>query len=166
MAAPTDISASPYVTQFLKRAIQLSIDNVNLGGGPFGALVVSNDGVVIGEGANAVTLNCDPTAHAEIVAIRAACKNTKQFHLRNCIIYSSCEPCPMCLAAAYWAQISIVYFAATAEIAANAGFSDALIYEQLRLPREERSLAMIQIPEADAIRAFQIWTNRAGKIEY
>jgi tRNA(Arg) A34 adenosine deaminase TadA len=166
MAARTDTSNSPYITQLLRRAIQLSIESVDRGGGPFGALVVRADGEVIGEGTNVVTQECDPTAHAEIVAIRAACKNTKQFHLSGCIIYSSCEPCPMCLAAAYWTQIFTVYYAATAEVAANAGFSDALIYEQLRLPREERSLAMIQIPEIDATQAFRIWTNRAEKIEY
>jgi guanine deaminase len=129
-------------------------------------LVVSNDGEVIGEGANAVTQECDPTAHAEIVAIRAACKNTKAFHLRGCVIYSSCEPCPMCLAAAYWTQISTVYYAATAANAASAGFSDALIYEQLKLPREERSITMMQIPEIDALKAFQIWTSRVDRVDY
>ncbi|PSH05743.1 MAG: tRNA-specific adenosine deaminase [Acidobacteria bacterium] len=166
MAEHIDSTKLPYEIQFLRRAIHLSIESVSRGGGPFGALVVRNDGEVIGEGANAVTLECDPTAHAEIVAIRAACRNTGQFHLGNCVIYSSCEPCPMCLAAAYWAQISTIYYAASAAVAADAGFSDVLIYEQLRLPSEERSIALIQIPENDAIQAFQAWTNRAERIEY
>ncbi len=156
---------SPEISLWLGRAIQLAVENVKVGGGPFGALVV-RDGKIIGEGTNSVTRECDPTAHAEVVAIRAACKHEQQFHLNGCVLYTSCEPCPMCLATAYWAHISKIYYAATAEIAAAAGFADAFIYEQFRLPREERSIAMIQVPHVDAERAFQDWDKLATKIDY
>ena len=135
------------------------------GGGPFGALVV-RDGTIIGEGANSVTRECDPTAHAEVIAIRMACRHEQQFHLNGCVLYTSCEPCPMCLATAYWARISKIYYAATAETAAAAGFADAFIYEQFRLPHEERSIAMTQVPHVGADRAFQDWDKLPAKIDY
>jgi len=160
-----DGSDSAEISLRLGRAIQLAVENVKAGGGPFGALVV-RDGAIIGEGANSVTRECDPTAHAEVVAIRMACKHEQQFHLDRCVLYTSCEPCPMCLATAYWAHISKIYYAATAEMAATAGFADAFLYEQFRLPHEERSIAMIQVPQADANRAFEDWDKLAAKIDY
>ena len=152
-------------SRFMGQAIQLAIENVKQGGGPFGALIVRN-GQIIGEGANRVTAECDPTAHAEIVAIRAACKHEKQFHLEGCAIYTSCEPCPMCLASAYWAHVSTIYYAASAETAASAGFADAFIYEQFRLPRDERDIPLIHVPHIDADRAFQNWGKDPKKIDY
>ena len=156
---------SPDASRLIGRSIELAVENVKRGGGPFGALVV-RDGKVIGEGANSVTKEFDPTAHAEVIAIRMACRHEQQFHLNGCVLYTSCEPCPMCLAAAYWAHVSKIYYAATAEIAAAAGFADAFIYEQFRLPREERSIAMIQVPHVDVNRAFQDWNQQATKIDY
>jgi guanine deaminase len=160
-----DGSNSPDASRLVGRAIELAVENVKRGGGPFGALVV-RDGKIIGEGANCVTRECDPTAHAEVVAIRAACKHEQQFHLDGCVLYTSCEPCPMCLAAAYWARVSKIYYAATAETAASAGFADAFIYEQFRLPHEQRSIAMVQVPHVDAARAFQDWGKQPEKIDY
>jgi guanine deaminase len=156
---------SQEASRFMGRAIELAVENVKMGGGPFGALVV-RDGKILGEGANRVTRDFDPTAHAEVVAMRAACKGEKQFHLEGCVIYTSCEPCPMCLAAAYWAHIPKIYFAADAESAAKAGFADAFMYEQFRLPREERDVALVHVPHVDAERAFENWNKNAKKVEY
>lgn len=152
-------------SRFIGRAIQLAVENVTQGGGPFGALIV-RDGKIIGEGANQVTKDCDPTAHAEIIALRAACKREKQFHLDGCAIYTSCEPCPMCLSAAYWAHISTIYYAAAADSAAKAGFADAFIYEQFKLPREERDIALIKVPHVDSERAFQNWNENTARVDY
>jgi guanine deaminase len=156
---------SPDDSRFIGRAIQLAVENVRHGGGPFGALIV-RDGKIIGEGANRVTKECDPTAHAEIVALRAACKHEKQFHLNGCAIYTSCEPCPMCLAAAYWAHISTIYFAAPAGSAASAGFADAFMYEQFMLPRGERDIALVQVPHIGAEEAFQNWNKNTARVDY
>src|SRR5581483_864719 len=134
---------------FLEQAIDLAVENVRRGGGPFAALVVK-DGIVIATGVNQVTRANDPTAHAEIVAIREACRVLGDFQLTGCDLYSSCEPCPMCLGAIYWARPARLYFAATHEDAAAAGFDDAFIYEQLAVPRAERSIPMVRVEMEDA----------------
>ena len=147
----------------MERAIQLS--NISLGG-PFGAVVVNKEGIIIGEGHNEVTTNNDPTAHAEIVAIRRACNNTNNFQLDDCVIYTSCEPCPMCLSACYWARISKIYYANTREDAANIGFDDKYIYDEFSKSLEERSIPIIKINDTDAIKTFNNWQNNINKILY
>ncbi len=151
---------------FMKRTIELSIDNVRSGrGGPFAALVVK-DGAVIAEGTNRVTSTHDPTAHAEIVAIREACKLLGDFQLTGCEVYTSCEPCPMCLGAIYWARPTRVYFASTAQDAAAYGFDDSFILEQLRQPADRRKIPMKQIMREEALEAFRAWENKTDRIEY
>ncbi|MBI3663952.1 MAG: nucleoside deaminase [Acidobacteria bacterium] len=150
----------------MQRAIALAMDNVRSGrGGPFGAVVVK-DGAIIAEGANCVTAVNDPTAHAEIVAIRAACRALGTFQLTACDIYTSCEPCPMCLGAIYWARPAHVFFAATAADAAAAGFDDSFIYEQLPLPTEQRKIPMMPLMREQALAAFRAWLDTPGKIPY
>lgn len=151
---------------FMARAIQLSIENVYSGrGGPFGAVVVK-DGAVIAEGSNQVTSTNDPTAHAEVVAIREACRNLALFDLEGCEIYCSCEPCPMCLGAIYWARVSRIYFANADEDASKIGFDDSLIYRELAQPHAERKIPMIQMMREEALEAFRAWQNKPDKIEY
>ncbi len=163
---PGSRSKTTEAVRFLRHAIALSMENVRLGrGGPFAALVVK-DGRAVGVGANRVTLTNDPTAHAEIVAIREACRALGTFQLSGCALYASCEPCPMCLAAIYWARIERVYFAASAEDASRAGFDDSLILRQLRLPRSRRRVPMIQRLRPEAIRAMRAWQESADKIPY
>jgi guanine deaminase len=150
----------------MARAIQLSIDNVRSGrGGPFGAVVVK-DGSIIAEGANQVTSTNDPTAHAEMVAIREACRKLAAFDLETCEIYTSCEPCPMCLGAIYWARLSRVYFANADADALRAGFDDSLIYREIALPYSQRKIPMIQMMRDEALAAFRAWGNKSNKIEY
>ncbi|MFZ0297057.1 MAG: nucleoside deaminase [Candidatus Sulfotelmatobacter sp.] len=150
----------------MARAIQLSIDNVRSGrGGPFGAVVVK-DGSIIAEGANQVTSTNDPTAHAEMVAIREACRKLAAFDLEACEIYTSCEPCPMCLGAIYWARLCRVYFANVDADASRAGFDDSLIYRELALPYSQRKIPMIQMMREEALAAFREWENKSNKIEY
>ncbi len=150
----------------MARAIQLSLENVRSGrGGPFACLVVKN-GNVVAEGVNQVTATNDPTAHAEILAIRHACQKLASFELRGCDLYSSCEPCPMCLGAIYWARISKVYFANRAEDAARIGFDDTAIYAELMQPHAEREIPMIQIMRDQALAAFRAWEEYPGKIPY
>lgn len=139
--------------------------NVERGGGPFGAVVVK-DGAVIASGVNQVTRNNDPTAHAEVVAIREACRVLGDFQLLGCELYSSCEPCPMCLGAIFWARPSRVFFAATHFDAAAAGFDDSFIYQQIELPHSERSIPMIQVTDEESGRPFERWVSRADKKEY
>jgi len=143
----------------------MAAENVRRGGGPFAALVV-RDGIVIAAGANQVTRANDPTAHAEIVAIREACRVLGSFQLADCDIYCSCEPCPMCLGAIYWARPARVYFAATHCDAAAAGFDDALIYEQLARPPAERSIPMIHVATDAATQPFQEWIGQVDKLAY
>ncbi len=151
---------------FMARAIALAIDNVRSGrGGPFGAVVV-HDGAVIGEGANLVTSTNDPTAHAEIVAIREACRKLGDFQLHGCDIYSTCEPCPMCLGAIYWARPARVFYAGTRSDAREIGFDDEFIYEQLALPLANRALAMTPLMREEALDAFRIWREAPGKVAY
>jgi guanine deaminase len=151
---------------FMTRAIQLSIENARSGrGGPFGAVVVKNS-KVISEGMNRVASTNDPTAHAEVLAIREACTKLGAFSLEGCEIYSSCEPCPMCLAAIYWARISQVYFASSAADASRAGFDDSEIYRELSHSHSERKIPMMQMMRDQALEAFRTWKNNPKKIAY
>lgn len=148
------------------RAIQLATDNVRSGrGGPFGAVVVRNDQIVA-EAANSVTSTNDPTAHAEIVAIRLACAKLRQFELSDCELYCSCEPCPMCFGAIYWARPARVYFAATAAEASEAGFDDSLIYREIAQPRAQQKIPMIQMTRKDARDPFRAWQQQPDKVQY
>lgn len=150
----------------MARAIELSIENVRSGrGGPFGAVVVK-DGRIIAEGVNRVTATNDPTAHAETVAIREACKKLAGFELRDCELYTSGEPCPMCLGAIYWARLARVYFGNTTKDAANAGFDDSLIYHEAARPPSQRQIPMIPLMREQALEAFRIWREKGDKISY
>jgi guanine deaminase len=151
---------------FMSRAIELSIENVRSGkGGPFAAVIVK-DGRIIAEGTNCVTSTNDPTAHAEIVAIRAACKALGHFELAGCEIYTSCEPCPMCLGAIYWARPAKLYFANTAEDAAKIGFDDSLIYSEIKQPPSRRRIPTIPLMREEALAAFRAWEEKPDKIQY
>lgn len=150
----------------MRHAIALSQEGMDKNDdGPFGAILVK-DGVVIAQGNNAVTSNNDPTMHAEIVAIRNACKELQTYDLTGCTLYTSCEPCPMCLGAIYWAHIDAVYYAATQEDAAKIGFDDHFIYHELSLPKEERQLVMHQLMQSAAVDVFCAWEEKEDKITY
>ena len=150
----------------MQEAIRLARASVRSGkGGPFGAVVVKR-GKVIARGANVVTSDNDPTAHAEVEAIRAACRRLKTFSLHGCELYASCEPCPMCLAAIYWARLDRVFYAATRKDAARAGFDDELLYRELPLSPSRRKLAMKQLMRASALAAFSDWKRKADKVAY
>jgi len=150
----------------MRRAIELSVRNVDSGrGGPFGAVVVKDDEIV-GEGANEVVARTDPSAHAEVLAIRAACRKLNTFQLTGCDLYTSCEPCPMCMGLNYWARPKSVYYANTAADAAGIGFDDALIYRELALPNAQRSLQMQQLLREEALAAFEGWQKKPNKIPY
>ena len=152
--------------EFLRRAIALATQNVvTNAGGPFGAVIV-RDGKIVGEGANSVTASNDPTAHAEVNAIRAAAKAIGTFALAGCSLYTSCEPCPMCLAAAYWAHVDGVYYGASAADAARAGFDDAFLYEELRKTAGDRKLRSMQLLGDEAWASFAAWIASPDKIEY
>jgi len=151
---------------FMQRAIALATENVRGGaGGPFAALIVK-DGVVIAEAANSVTTSNDPTAHGEVNAIRRACAALGTFSLHGCAIYTSCEPCPMCLAAIYWARITAIYYGNNCEDAARAGFDDSFLYGQMKLERHARAIAAQQLLPAEAWESFQAWIDYPKKIEY
>jgi guanine deaminase len=151
---------------FMARAIALSIENVHSGcGGPFGAVIVK-DGAMIAEGANQVTLTKDPTAHAEMLAIRAACAKLGVFELQGCEIYASCEPCPMCLGAIYWARLSRIYYASDADDASRIGFDDSLIYREVAKLLAHRSIPMVQMMREQALEAFRTWEEKPNKIVY
>jgi guanine deaminase len=151
---------------FMARAIELSIENARMGrGGPFGAVVVK-DGKIIAEAANNVTGTNDPTAHAEILAIRAACRTLGAFELTGCEIYTSCEPCPMCLGAIYWARPDRVYYGNTAADAAKVGFDDSFIYGEIPLPLDQRKIPMVQLMRDEAIEGFRAWEKQANKVPY
>ena len=147
------------------RAIELSIQSAKSQGGPFGAVVVKND-EIISEGNNQVTANNDPTAHAEIVAIRNACKKLNDFFLKGCDLYTSCEPCPMCLAAIYWSHIDKIFYANTRMDAKNIDFDDSLIYSEVRKEINERKIKMSQMNRDEALEAFNIGKNKENKIKY
>jgi tRNA(Arg) A34 adenosine deaminase TadA len=149
----------------MAEAIALAIKNVAQGGGPFGCVIVKN-GKVIARGVNRVTQTNDPTAHAEVVAIRAACEALADFQLSGCELYTSCEPCPMCMAAVYWARPDRVYFGATKQDAAHAGFDDSMIYEEFALPYEKRRIPVRQIGRDEALQAFAAWAKSPNKVRY
>ena len=150
---------------FITRAVDLATHNVIEGGGPFGAIIVK-DGKIIAEGVNRVAESLDPTAHAEVEAIRKACEILNTYDLTGCEIYSSCEPCPMCFSAIYWAHIDKVYYAATCSDADNAGFDDTFIYNEIKLDREKRSLPFIRIENQDQNIPFETWLAKENKEKY
>lgn len=152
--------------RFMEKAIELAIENVRSGrGGPFAAVVVK-DGAIIAQGTNRVTSSNDPTAHAEIVAIREACEALGNFQLAGCEIYTTCEPCPMCMGAIYWARPAKVFYAGTARDASAAGFDDSFICKQLKLPATARRIPMIQLMRKEALEAFRAWEQKGDRIEY
>ncbi|MEI6753793.1 MAG: nucleoside deaminase [Paludibacter sp.] len=154
-----------YNDKFMRKAIALSVANINNGGGPFGAVIVK-DGKIVSTGVNCVTANNDPTAHAEVNAIRKAAKKLGTFDLAGCEIYTSCEPCPMCLGAVYWAHLDKMYYGNTKTDAKNIGFDDSFIYDEIELKLSERRLKSIQKLPEEAIKAFEAWANSSDKIEY
>ena len=149
----------------MSRAIELSIDSVRKGGGPFGSVIVK-DNKIISEGYNTVTTTNDPTAHGEIVAIRNACKILNNFDLKGCDLYTSCEPCPMCLSAIYWARINKVYYANTRNDAQKIDFDDSFIYEQFAKNIKERKISMHQMMREEALKAFELWDKKTDKVKY
>ena len=151
--------------EFMKRAIELSIESVNSGGGPFGSIIVKDNNIVA-EGSNKVTLTNDPTAHGEIVAIREACKKLNNFSLNDCELYSTCEPCPMCLSAIYWARIDKIYYANTRKDAQKIDFDDSLIYSELQKNINKRKIPMIQMMRNEALEAFELWDKKTDKVKY
>jgi len=151
--------------KFMARAIELSIESVNTGGGPFGSVIVKDE-KIIAEGSNKVTSTNDPTAHGEIVAIRKACKNLNNFNLSGCELYSTCEPCPMCLSAIYWAHIDKVYYANTRDDAKKIDFDDSLIYSELLKNVKIRKIPMAQMMREEALKAFELWDKKTDKVKY
>jgi tRNA(Arg) A34 adenosine deaminase TadA len=153
-------------SRYMRSAIRLAIDGVESGrGGPFGTVIVK-EGQIVGRGSNLVTSTCDPTAHGEIVAIRDACRHLGVFHLAGCELYTSCEPCPMCLAAIYWAHIDRYYFGCTAADAEAAGFSDDFIRQQIVLPRDARAIPSQQLLADEARATFAAWTQKTDRVPY
>ena len=151
--------------KFMERAIALSIESVKSGGGPFGAVIIKNN-EIISEGMNRVTKNNDPTAHGEIVAIRNACKNLNDFSLKGCELYTSCEPCPMCLSAIYWSRIDKIYYANTRDDAKKIDFDDSLIYSELTKKIKERKIPTTQLMRDEALQGFKLWKNTENKVKY
>jgi guanine deaminase len=161
-----DSDAGAMREDWMRRAIDLALENVRSGrGGPFGAVVVK-DGRLVATGVNLVTTNNDPSAHAEIVAIRAACQALGTYQLRGCELYTNCEPCPMCLGAIYWARAAAYYFACTRRHAAEIGFDDGVIYDEIALPPEKRSLPGNCLPADAALQPFVEWAQSARKVPY
>ena len=152
-------------SKFILRAIELSKKSIKNQGGPFGSVVVK-EGKIIAEGFNKVTSTNDPTAHGEIVAIRDACKKLNTFNLEGCDLYSSCEPCPMCLSAIYWSHIDKIYYANTREDAKDKDFDDSLIYTEISKDKNDRQIEMVQMHREEALEAFKIWKNKDDKIKY
>jgi len=151
--------------RWMEEAASLALANIEKGGGPFGAVIVK-DGEVIGRGANRVTQNLDPTAHAEVMAIREACESIESFQLSGATLYTSCEPCPMCLAAAYWSRVERIVFGCTQDDAAAIGFDDAFLYRELRLPHQERSIPIEGLGRTYALKAFERWDSTEDKVPY
>ncbi len=149
----------------MNEAIQMSQESVKNGGGPFGAVIVKN-GKLIAKASNKVTQENDPTAHAEVTAIRSAAKKLNTFNLSGCEIYTSCEPCPMCLGAIYWARLDKIYFANTKADAKDIGFDDSFIYKEIELSVDKRSIPNIQIMRHEALKVFKEWGEKEDKIEY
>jgi tRNA(Arg) A34 adenosine deaminase TadA len=154
-----------YKDEFMRRAIRLSLENVKKGGGPFGAVIVK-DGKIIATGTNKVTLNTDPTAHAEVEVIRKAAKKLNNYDLTGCELYTSCEPCPMCLSAVYWSNISGIYFGNTKKDAAKIGFRDDFIYKEIDKPLNKRKLKITQHLRDEALMSFEMWDLKSDKVEY
>lgn len=153
-------------SKFMQVAIDLAREGMQDGkGGPFGCIIVKQD-IIIGKGYNSVTAYNDPTAHAEVVAIRNACNSLKHFQLTDCELYTSCEPCPMCLGAIYWARPAIVYFANTRQEATAIGFDDSFIYDELNIAVEKRAIKTIRLQMPDAIKVFEEWARKPDKIVY
>ena len=150
---------------FMQKAIELSIKNIHNNGGPFGCVIVKNN-KIISEGVNGVTQNNDPTAHAEIVAIRNACKKLNTFDLSGCELYTSCEPCPMCLSAIYWSHIDLVYYGNSRENAAEIQFDDKFIYDEMKKDINERKIPLKQILKDEDIKAFNLWAETENKTKY
>ena len=150
---------------FMKRAIELSIQNIKNNGGPFGCIIVKEN-KIIAEGVNRVTFNNDPTAHAEIIAIRNACKKLNTFNLEKCELYTSCEPCPMCLSAIYWSHIDKIYYGNSRLDASKIGFDDNFIYNELNKDLSSRKIQMKQISQKEAKKAFLDWDKKIDKVEY
>ena len=151
--------------KFMAKAIELSIKSANTIGGPFGSVIVK-DQKIIAKGSNKVTSTTDPTAHGEIVAIREACKNLNTFDLSGCEIYTSCEPCPMCLSAIYWSRLDKIYYANTREDAKNIDFDDSFIYSEIPKKIDDRKIKMVQMLRDEALKAFEIWDKKVDKIKY
>ena len=149
----------------MKRAIELSLESVNKGGGPFGCVIVKDEKIV-SEGSNKVTSSQDPTAHGEIVAIREACKKINNFSLSGCELYSTCEPCPMCLSAIYWARIDKIYYANTRKDAQKIDFDDSLIYSEFQKNIDKRKIPMVQMMRSEALKAFELWDKKIDKVKY
>ncbi|WP_078392985.1 nucleoside deaminase [Shouchella patagoniensis] len=156
----------PIHSGFLTKTIDLAKESIKQGGGPFAAIVVDRKGMIIGQGTNSVTNANDPTAHAEVVAIRNACKQKEHFQLDGCTLYTSCEPCPMCLGAIYWARPEAVYFAATKKDAAAVGFDDAFIYEEIKKDYDVRQIPFYGLKTVNRLDPFQTWATYTQKIEY
>jgi guanine deaminase len=153
-------------TEFLRQAIDLAVENAKSGeGGPYGAVIVKDNQLIAASG-NKVTSALDPTAHAEVMAIRLACKTLNHFQLQDCILYSSCEPCPMCLGAIYWARLEKVYYACSRQDAAAANFDDSFIYDEISVPPHQRRIAMLHLNLPDAMRPFDIWAEKSDKVLY
>lgn len=152
--------------KFMQEAIQLSQQGMmNNEGGPFGCVIVKGD-TIVGRGNNMVSSTNDPTAHAEVTAIRDACKNLGTFHLKDCEIYTSCEPCPMCLGAIYWARPKIIYYANNRQDAADIGFDDSMIYEEMNVAEKDRKISIVSIGRTDAIKVFNEWKDKGDKTLY
>ena len=152
--------------RFMLRAIHLAQEGIDKhAGGPFGAVIVK-DGEIVGEGFNQVTSTNDPTAHAEVMAIRNACQNLGSFQLDGCTLYTSCEPCPMCLGAIYWARPARVFYAATREDAANAGFDDQFIYDEIEKNIEDRQMKLVNLMRDEGLTIFENWENKSDKKKY
>ena len=150
---------------FMKRAIELSINNIKNNGGPFGCVIVKNN-QIIAEGVNRVTSSNDPTAHAEIVAIREACKKLNTFNLQGTDLYTSCEPCPMCLSAIYWSHIDKIYYGNSRDEAAQINFDDKFIYDEFKVKMSNRKIPIVQLEKEEAIKAFKLWEDEDNKIRY
>lgn len=163
-ASPSETSATAD-ERFMRMAIELSKQSVERGGGPFGAVIV-RDGEVIASGSNSVTLLNDPTAHAEVCAIREACRREQTFNLKGCTIYTSCEPCPMCLSSIYWAGIDRIFYANTRSDAAAIDFDDSFIYDQIPMAPAERAIPSAQLLHDEALAAFRLWNEKSDKVEY
>ena len=151
--------------QFMREAIRLASESVRNGGGPFGAVIVK-DGEIVAGSSNSVTIDNDPTAHAEVNTIRKACRELGTFDLSDCVIYTSCEPCPMCLGAIYWAHLKCVYYGNTKKDARDIDFADDFIYEELDKPIDRRSVPFINMLRKEALSSFKLWTEKEDKIEY